>query len=262
MTDRQKERLYFVFIFYCWVLGTLIFLALTYLLVVGLAQVLGIEAVSSNPVSVGMITLGIFWILTVLQYRGLLTPLTQWGIGQSVRMYHCAQLGLLPPVLRKVNQYKVPLVLIGTQRSIISIWFFVQTLFLATALGSERFGSYLSFMAFSLLALIALPFWVYSRHNKSKHKTIILPPSIEISNIKVGKAGSFSFMFQQLRAKYRIQPAREDYLPFSKQRKLVREQQEAAMAAKDDYQTQISRQAAQSEQAEQIVEADEIEYAD
>ena len=259
MTDRQKERLGFVFIFYCWVLGTLAFLFLIYLLVVVLAQALGIEAVSSSPVSVGMITLGIFWLLTILQYRGLLAPLTQWGVGQSVRMYHCAQLGLLPPMLRKVNQYKVPLVLIGTQRSIISVWFFVQTLFFATALDSGRFNSYISFMAFSLLALIALPFWVYSQHNKSKHKTIILPPSIKVSGIKVGKAGSFSFMFQQLRAKYRIQPAREDYLPFSKQRKLVREQQEAARAGEDEFQSQDS---GQTVQPEQVVEADEIEYAD
>ena len=261
MTDRQKERLNFALTFYCWVLGALAFLALAYLLVVALAQVLGIEVVSSNPVSIGMITLGIFWLLTILQYRGLLTPLTQWGIGQSVRMYHCAQLGLLPPTLRKVNQYKVPLVLMGTQRSVVSIWFFVQTLFLATALGSGQFNSYISFMVFSLLALIILPFWIYSRHDKNKHKTIVLPPSIELSSIKIGEAGSFSFILQQLRAKYRIQPAREDYLPFSKQRKLVREQQEAAEHQQDSP-TQNAKQATQSGQPEQIVEADEIEYAD
>ena len=259
MTDRQKERLNFVFTFYCWVLGALAFLALTYLMVAVLAQVLGIEAVSSNPVFVGMITLGIFWVLTVLQCRGVLVFLTQWGIGQSVRMYHCAQLGLLPPTLRKVNQYKVPLVLIGAQRSIVSIWFFVQTLFLATALNAAQFTSYIIFMVLSLLALIALPFWIYSRHDRSKHKTIVLPPSIEISSIKVGEVGSLRFVFLQLRAKYHIQPAKEDYLPFSKQRKLVREQQEAARMDEEEHQAQNNRQTAQPEQ---VVEADEIEYAD
>ena len=250
--NTQKERISFAFVFYRWVLGTLSFLAAIYLLVSLLAQALGLEPIYASLVATGMISLGIFWLLTILQYRGLLNSLTQWGIGQSVRMYHCAQLGLLPPTMRKVNQYKVPLILIGTGRSIISLWFFVQTLFLAAALSSGQFNSYIIFAALSLLALIALPFWIYSRHNKSKHKTIILPPKVKIT-----KSSTYHFTLSQIRIRYEIRPAPEDYLPFSKQRKLVREHQEES-ARQEDYSTQEANK--EATQPEQVLEADEIEY--
>ena len=257
MENTQKEKFGFIFTFYRWVVGTLVFLALIYLLAGLLAQALGLESVYSSPVALGMISLGVFWLLTVLQYRGLLKPVTQWGIGQSAKMYHCAQMGLLPPMLRKVNQHEVPLVLTGVQRSMISMWFFVQTFFLAAALSGGRFDFYVLFMTVSLYILVALPFALYSRHNKDKHKTIVLPPDIKASDV-----GKHRFSLSYLRVKYEIRPAAEDYLPFSRQRKLVREHMQAQADAEQEFQEQERRQAEQIEQTEQVVEADEIEYAD
>ena len=253
-SNTQKEQFGFAFAFYRWVLGTLAFLLLAYLLVNLLAQVFGIEAVLNNPVAAGMISLGIFWVLTVLQYRGVLAFLTQWGIGQSTKMYHCAQMGLLPPMLRKVNQYKVPLVLTGIQRSILSVWFFILTILLALASTDDHFNSVFVFTVLSLFILIALPFWLYSRHNKEKHKTIVLPPRVTLAELS-----KHHFTFSHIRTMYEIRPAKEDYLPFSKQRELVREQQEAARVEEEEYQAQSSKQPVQPEQ---VVEANEIEYAD
>jgi hypothetical protein len=250
--DQQKERLRFAFTFYPWVLATVTFLLLAQLLVGLVAQTLGLEAIRYGSVAGGMITLGVFWLLTILQFRGLLMIFTQWGIGQSAKMYYCAQLGLLPPLARKVNQYKIPLILIGVQRSVLSIWFFIQTLFLSAGFANKQFESYLFFIAVSLLILTILPFWLYSRHNKGKHKSIVLASPLEKHELK-----RQHFALSRLRAKYHIHPAPEDYLPFSKRRKLMREHEEAISAAQE-----AQTRSKQDTAPEQVVEASEIEYAD
>jgi glutamate:gamma-aminobutyrate antiporter len=115
--------------------------------------------------------------------------------------------------------------------------------------------TYLLILVSCFAAALVLPFWIYSRHNKSKHKTIVLP-----SLIRAHEADAYGLSLLRFRAKYHIKPAPEDYLPFSRQRRFTRKQQE------DVYAANASSQAAESKNNsagnERVIEADEIEYTD
>ena len=126
-----------------------------------------------------------------------------------------------------------------------------------SGLQSGQSSTYLMILVGSFLAALVLPFWIYGRHDKSKHKTIVLP-----SVIRSHEAARSRFVLPRFRAKYHIHPAPEDYLPFSKNRKLAREHHEAAVAQQADAQRSTQSRDAGQTPPESVVEADQIEYAD
>ncbi|MCL2438545.1 MAG: amino acid permease [Coriobacteriia bacterium] len=125
-----------------------------------------------------------------------------------------------------------------------------------SSLQSGQSTTYLVILIACFLVALVLPFWIYSRHDKSKHKTIVLP-----SLIKPHELGRRRFSLPRFRAKYHIRPAPEDYLPFSKRRQLVRKHHEATVAAQQKAeQAHSAQQDTASQQAEKVIEPDEIEY--
>jgi glutamate:gamma-aminobutyrate antiporter len=119
--------------------------------------------------------------------------------------------------------------------------------------------TYLVILAACFVVALILPFWIYARHDKSKHKTIVLPAVIRAHEDEALRG---RFTLPRFRAKYHLRPAPEDYLPFSKRRKQVREHHEASVAAREQQQTNNDMRTAESIQPEQVVEANDIEYSD
>jgi amino acid transporter len=121
-------------------------------------------------------------------------------------------------------------------------------------LQSGQSTTYLVILVGCFLVALVLPFWIYARHDKGKHKTIVLPSLIKSHEVDVHHR---RLTLPRFRGIHHIRPAPEDYLPFSKRRKLVREHHEAQVAA----QTQQSTQSNEYDpQTEQVINADEIEY--
>jgi len=125
-----------------------------------------------------------------------------------------------------------------------------------SSLASGESTTYLVMLVVCFLVALVIPFWIYSRHNKSKHKTIVLP-----STIKAHELHRHRFVLPRFRAKYHIRPAPEDYLPFSWRRKLMRQHHEG-IAAHKATEAQRSQHTADDAPPEIIVEPDEIEYTD
>jgi len=117
-------------------------------------------------------------------------------------------------------------------------------------------ATYLLILVSCFAVALVLPFWIYARHDKGKHKTIVLP-----SLIKSHELGRHRLALPRFRAKYHIRPAPEDYLPFSWRRKLMREHHEG-IAAHKKAEEQGGQQATGETPPEIVVEPDEIEYAD
>ncbi|MCL2525700.1 MAG: amino acid permease [Coriobacteriia bacterium] len=117
-------------------------------------------------------------------------------------------------------------------------------------------STYLIILAACFVLAFITPFWIYARHDKSKHKTIVLP-----SLIRSHELGQHRFSLPRFRAKYHLRPAPEDYLPFSWNRKVRREQHEDMMAAYEARQQQSVEPAAY-DGPETVVEAEDIEYVE
>ena len=112
--------------------------------------------------------------------------------------------------------------------------------------------TYLLILIVCFVVALILPFWIYSRHDKSKHKTIVLPSLIKSHELEQ----HHKLSLPRFRAKYHIRPAPEDYLPFSWRRKLMRQHHEGVAQA------QSESAAAEEPTVETVLEPDEIEYAD
>ena len=137
---------------------------------------------------------------------------------------------------------------------IVTIFAFGISFVPPSSLQSGQSTTYLAILGGCFIAAFMLPFLIYARHDKSKHKTIVLP-----SVLRPHELDSHRFSLLRFRAKYHIRPAPEDYLPFSKQRKLVRKHHEKATAAQTSAKQSVTTQ---SQQSEQVIEPDQIEYSD
>ena len=243
------ERLAFAAMIYLWMLTTFAAVAVTYLGLYAVAYLTRLPLLESTAAKVFFV-IGATWISTLLHVRGFRG--FTW-VSEPIRgVYMLAQQGLLPPLMRKVNQFKVPLLLITFQGILTTFW----ALFLAWTGEGIRIQPTMVVIVSSLflLLILALPFWLYARHNKAKHKTIVLP---SLTKPRGNKRSTL--ILPRFRAKYQIHPAPEDYLPFSWRKKLMREHHEG-IAAYKKAEEQGVHQASSESPAETVVEADEIEY--
>jgi len=247
-----SERAGFVAVFYQWHIIIFTIVAFFYFLFSGVAHLFNIEALS-NPGAIVIITAGLIWIATLLQARGVQAACF---IAEPIRgMYAAAQMGLLANTFRKVNQFEVPLALIIAQAFFASTWILALATFMGNIAEQAVFSAI--FAVGFLLLIAALPFWLYSRHNKAKHKTIVLPSLITAQNTQ-GILSSIA----KFRTRYHIRPAPEDYLPFSWNKKVVREQGAKGTSEDTARQNSEKQQGASDIPPEQVLEPDEIEYTD
>jgi len=249
----SSERAGFVAMFYQWHLIVFAAIAVLYFGLSGIASLFNLQALH-NPNVIVIVVAGLVWIATLLQARGVLA---MNFIVEPIRgMYGAAQMGLLSTTFRKVNQHEVPLALILAQAVFASLWALVLGTFMRNVASHATFS--IIFLLGFLLFVAVLPFWLYSRHNKAKHKTIVLPSLIATQDT----SGIFSSL-ARFRTRYHIRPTPEDYLPFSWRKKLVREHQAEGTAREDATAKRSEQQdAADTSSSEQVLEPDEIEYVD
>ena len=245
-------------------------------------------------------------IVTLMIAIGVTAEVAGWVVGPARGIYMAAQQGLLPPLLRKVNQYDVPVVLLIIQGIVVTIWACVLTIggggnnlsfliaisltvviYIAAylllyaayfvlifkhkdlkrryhlpggivgktliagigtlaslfALGitfvppstlqSGESATYLIILTAGFLVTLTLPFLIYARRNKAKHKTIVMP-----SRITLAEARKRRFVLPRFRGMHHIRPAPEDYLPFSQYRKARRLHQEEVEKAEAEKQAE------------------------
>jgi len=257
LKDALGEQLAFAAIFYRWIL------AITFdvfILSAGfwiLSMLIPPLSFLGNPTTIALLSITTFWIFTILATRKVSG--SGFIIDTARGMYAVAQQGLLPPLSRRVNQHGAPLVLIIPQ----AIVFAILALMLGTWIAGFAHMTVVTVILQTLIiaALVAAPWYLYARHNKSRHKTIVLPALEHASELSgINKA------LARFSTRYHLRPAPEDYLPLSFRRKQVREYHEANAAYREAAEQGIDPNASNSDagseaaQAETVIEADEIEY--
>ena len=264
LKEAAGEQFAFVAIFYRWI-GAIAFDA--FILFVGF-WVIGILvppfSFLENTATIAAFSILTFWIFTMLATRAIAG--SSFIINTIRGMYACAQQGLLPPLTRRVNQHGTPLVLIILQ----AVIFATFTLMLGTWVRGFATMTVPTIILQTAIigALFAAPFWLYARHNKSRHKTIVLPSldRPEVSGTANGALDKLGKALARFSTNYHLRPAPEDYLPLSFRRKQVREYHEAnatqRKTAEQGADTGSEKAGANHEgiQAETVIEADEIEY--